>query len=431
MKNISKSILILFMMMLMLPYKGFADSQNIIYKIDVNGEVNKGMYHYIKESIDEANKENADYILLDIDTYGGRVDSAVDISDIIIEQDTPTIAYINKKAESAGVLISISCDYIYMNNYSTIGSAETIPNTEKNISYWTSQLKAVAEQKGRNPEIVAAMADKDIKIEKLVDKGKLLNLTTKKAHEIGFIDGIASSMKQIYTDLNIENYVQKDANIKIMGIFRNLITSSYVAPLLLSLGFIGMILEILTPGFGFGGIISIVGFSLFFLGSVYTGNSTTTTVFVFGIGIILLVIEAMAPGFGIFGTIGIGSIIFSIIMASSNMVQAFLSIMISLIVSVVALIYILKKLPKRKMYKTLFLNTTLDAEKGYIPSKDNRIYLNKEGITISYLRPSGKIEIDGEILDVITEGIFIGVGQKVRVVKIESNKIIVRHIKEG
>lgn len=430
MKNISKLIMIIFMMFLILPYKGFADSQKIIYKIDVNGEVNKGMYHYIKESIDKANKENADYIIFDIDTYGGRVDSAVDISDAIIEQDIPTIAYINKKAESAGVLISISCDHIYMNNYSTIGSAETIPNTEKNISYWTSQLKAVAEQKGRDTEIVAAMADKDISIKGLVNKGKLLNLTTKKADEIKFIDGIASSMKKIYTDLNIDNYVQKDADVNMMSIFRNIITSTYIAPLLLSLGFIGMILEILTPGFGIGGIISITGFSLFFLGSIYTGNSTTTTVFVFGIGIVLLVIEAMAPGFGIFGTIGIGSIIFSIIMASNNMLQAFLSILVSLIVSVVALIFILKKLPKRKIYKTLFLDTKLDAEKGYIPSKDNRIYLNKEGITISYLRPSGKIDIDGEILDVITEGIFIEVGERVRVVKVESNKIIVRHIKE-
>ncbi|WFD11588.1 NfeD family protein [Tepidibacter hydrothermalis] len=431
MKKIGKLVLVLFMMILILPYKGFADSQKIIYKIDVEGEVNKGMYHYIKESVDEANKKNADYILFDIDTYGGRVDSAVDISDIIIEQDTPTIAYINKKAESAGVLISISCDYIYMNDYSTIGSAETIPNTEKNISYWTSQLKAVAEQKGRDPEVVAAMADKDIKIKDLVNKGKLLNLTTKKADEIKFIDGVASTNKEIYNDLNIDNYVQKDATIKMSGLFRNIITSTYIAPILLSLGFIGMILEILTPGFGFGGIISIIGFSLFFMGSIYTGNSTSTTVFVFGIGIVLLIIEAMAPGFGIFGTIGIGSIIFSIIMASSNMMQAFVVIIISFTVSIFALIYILKKLPKRKMYKTLFLSTTLNVEKGYIPSQDNNIYLNKEGITISDLRPSGKIEIDGEILDVITEGIFIEVGQKVKVAKVESNKIIVRHIKEG
>ncbi|SHK14653.1 NfeD family protein [Tepidibacter formicigenes] len=409
----------------------FADSKNSVYVINVKGEVNPGMYYHIKNSINKAEDESADYILLEIDTFGGRVDSSVKISDLIVSSNIPTIAFINKKAESAGVLISISCDKIYMAKSSTIGSAEPVPNTEKNISYWTSQLKTVAEEKGRDPQIVASMADKDIKIEGLVDKGKLLNLTTNKAKEINFIDGVVSSRKDIYNDLNIKYVNEKKLEGNLYEKFSKFITLNYVSIILLSLGFVGMVIELITPGFGIGGIISILGFGLFFGGSVLGGNAGYFVFFVFFIGIIFLVLEAMAPGFGVFGMLGIGSIAFSIIMASNSLLQAFIYIVFAFTVTIITLVFAIKKLPKRKISKTLFLNTKLNKKEGFVSSKEKSKYLEKEGICISYLRPSGKVQIGEEVLDVISEGAFVEIGKKVKVIRVDGSKIVVREIKEG
>lgn len=403
---------------------------NSVYVVNVKGEVTPGMYYYIKKAVEKAQDENADALLFEIDTFGGRVDSAVSISDVIVSSKIPTVAFINKKAESAGVLISISCDKIYMAQGSTIGSAETIPNTEKNISYWTSQLKAVAQEKGRDAEIVAAMADKDIKIEGLIEKGKLLNLTSNKAKEIKFIEGIAKSRKQIYDNLKINMVKENILENSLFEKFINIITSSYIAPLLLSLGFVGMIIELITPGFGVGGVISMFGFSLFFGGSVLGGSANTFVLLCFLLGVVFLIFEAMAPGFGIFGMTGLASIVLSIIMASNSVLQAFLYIVLSFVVTVITTIFAFRKLPQRKVSKTLFLDTKLDKEEGFIPSKENDEYTNKEGIAVSYLRPSGKIEIDGNILDATSENTFIEKGKMIEVVKIEGSKIIVREKRE-
>ncbi len=413
-----------------LTHVSFSQSKNSVYVGKLKSEVNPGMYYYVKNTIKKAEEKKADVIVFEIDTFGGRVDSAVKISDMITSSSIPTIAYINTKAESAGVLLSIACDKIYMAEGATIGSAETIPNTEKNISYWTSQLKSVAEQKGRNPEIVAAMADKDIQIEGLIHKGKLLNLTSKKAKEIKFIDGIAKSRKEIYEDLKINLAKENVLEDSLFESFINLITSSYIAPLLLSLGFVGMIIELLTPGFGVGGIISIFGFSLFFGGSILGGSATAFVLLVFLLGIISLIIEALAPGFGIFGMVGMACVAFSIIMVSNSVLQAFLYILIAFVVTIGATVFAFKKLPKRKIGKTLFLDTKLDKKEGFISSKENYSYLEKEGITVSYLRPSGKIEIEGEILDATSESTFIEKGKKIKVIKVEGSKIIVRKQKE-
>ena len=426
-RTLSKYIMLVLAMMLYLGgITGAIDDKKSIYVIDVKTEVTPGLYNYINNSIQKAEDEGADLILFEIDTFGGRVDSAISISDAIISSTVPTAAYINKKAISAGVLISISCDKIYMAPGATIGSAETIPATEKNISFWKKQLKTVAEEKGRDPQIVMAMADKDIEIEGLIEKGKLLNLTTNEAVEIGFIDGKVLNRRQIYENLDIESFSETEIESTVVEDFINIISSSYVAPLLLALGFIGMIIEIITPGFGVGGIISIIGFSLFFMGSILGGSAQVLSVIVFMVGMVLLVIEAAAPGFGIFGVLGISSVIMSVVMASRSVAQAVMYIVIAIALTAVVITIIFKKLPKRKLSKTLLLDTNLNKDEGYISSEEKRQYLGKEGVCLSFLRPSGKIEIEGEMLDAIAESGLIEKGEKVKVIRVEGSKIIVR-----
>lgn len=403
----------------------YAQDNQTVVVIELKGEVNEGMYSYLKKSVESNDIDSK--LLLEIDTYGGRVDSAVKMSDYIISLPNETTAYVNKKAESAGVLLSISCDNLYMAQGSTIGSAETIPKTEKNISYWTKQLKTVAQTKGRDGEIVAAMADRDIEIEGLVEAGKLLNLTNSEALELGFIDGVAVKRSDIYEDMGLSNYKEIEMEKDHLDKMIDFISLTYVSGILLSIGFIGMIIEIMTPGFGVGGVISMIGFGLFFMGSILSGNSQIVVVFIFVVGLILLILEALAPGFGIFGFSGLAAIVVSIIMASPSISVAVIYISLAFILSIIALYLAIKYLPKKnKFSKTLMLNTNLNREEGFSSSHSNEKYMGMDGLALSYLRPSGKIKIGEEILDAISEGGFIEKESSIRVVRVEGSKIIVR-----
>ncbi len=428
-KQIIKFFIIMFLFIFLIPTFAFSDTKNV-YVIEASGEVNVGMLNYIRNSIDEANQKNADLILIEIDTLGGRVDSAEAISREIIKSKVKTASYVNTKAESAGVLISISANSFYMAPASTIGSAETIPNTEKALSYWTSLLKTTAEQRDRDPKIVAAMADSSIEIKGLVEKGKLLNLTTKQAEEMGFSDGTMENRQQIYDDLGLGNVNEIRSEKTLADNIAGFISSSIISQLLLTAGFIGIVIEIITPGFGVGGLISILGFSLFFAGSILSGSTSTFAIIVFAIGIILLLIEIFIPGFGVFGVSGIAAIFASIVMASDSLYQALISISISSIITAIVVALIIKYLPKRNLSKTLFLGTNLDKEGGFVSSKEEPEYIGREGITLTFLRPSGKIEIDGQMLDAISEGRYIEKDKIVVVLKVEGSRLKVKE-KEG
>lgn len=428
-KYILNFFMIIIAFILLIPSLGFAETKNV-YIIDAKGEVDVGMLNYIRSSITQANERNADLILIEVDTLGGRVDAAEAISREILRSEVKTASYVNTKAESAGVLISISANSFYMAPAATIGSAETIPNTEKALSYWTSLLKTTAEQRGRDPQVVAAMADASIQIEGLVERGKLLNLTTNQAEGLGFSDGTMQNRQQIYEDLGLGNVNEIVSEKSFADTLAGFISSSFISQLLLTAGFIGIVIEIITPGFGVGGLISILGFSLFFAGSILSGSTSTFAIIIFGIGIILLLIEVFIPGFGVFGVAGIGAIFASIVMASDSLYEALISIFISSVVTAIVIALIIKYLPKRNLSRTLFLGTNLDKERGFVSSKEAPEYIGREAITLSFLRPSGKIEIDGQMLDAVSEGRYIEKDKTVVVLKVEGSRLIVKE-KEG
>lgn len=425
-----KRILLIFALMLsIIPSLSFGASDNV-YVIEISGEVNPGMLNYVRENIEDANNKNADLILFEVDTLGGRIDSAEKISQEILKSKVKTASYVNTKAESAGVLLSISANSLYMAPASTIGSAEPIPNTEKTLSYWKSLLETTAEKRGRDPKLVAAMADSSIEIDNLVGKDKLLNLTTNKAKELNFSDGTMNSRQEIYEDLGLSAVNEIITVRKLSDNIIGFISSSLISQLLLTLGFVGLVVEVITPGFGFGGFLSIVGFSLFFAGSIISGSTTSFAIIVFLLGIILLLVEIFMPGFGIFGIAGIAGILGSIVMASTSVNQAIMSIGISLLITTTIVALIIKYLPKRNLSKTLFLGTNLDKENGFVSSKEDTSYIGMTAKTLTYLRPSGKIEIDGKMLDAISEGRYIEKDKIVVVLSVEGSRLKVKE-KEG
>ena len=398
-----------------------------VYVIPIKGEITPAMYQYVEYNLSIAEKDlNTRAIIFEIDTYGGRIDSAEKISQLILNTDIPTISFVNTKAESAGVLLTISTDTIAMAPGSTIGSAETIPNTEKVLSTWVSILRSTAQKTGRDEGIVSAMADKSIAIPGVIEEGRLLNLTTVDAESLGFTDMVANNYTEILNFMTLNNSSIAEAETTNSIRLAQFASNRYIAPLLLAAGFIGLLVEILMPGFGIGGTVSLISFALYFGGNMLAGNAGLITVIIFIVGILLLAIEAFIPGFGVAGIGGIVCVAISIFLVSSSLTTAIISVFVSFILTILALVLILKYAPKNKYFNKIVLNTKLD--KGYTSSDDYSKYIGQRGIVNTPLRPAGIISIDGELLDVVSEGQFIEKGEFVKVSRIEGRRIVVQKI---
>lgn len=400
-----------------------------VYVIPIRGEITPAVYQYVEHNLSIIEKDpKAVAVIFEIDTYGGRIDSAEKISQLILNTNIPTISFVNTKAESAGVLLTISSDTIAMAPSSTIGSAETIPNTEKILSTWVSMLRSVAQEKGRNADIVAAMADQSIAIPGIVERGRLLNLTTLEANNLGFTDIVASDYSEILSSLSLpySNIVMSETTNSIH--LAKFASNVYIAPLLLAAGFIGFLVEIFMPSFGIGGTVSLISFALYFGGNILAGNTSLITVLIFLVGIVLLGIEAFMPGFGVAGVGGIVCVAISIFLASSSVTTAIISLFVSLILTIVVLVLIFKYAPRSKHFSRIVLNTKLDKENGYTSSVDYNKYIGQTGIVTTPLRPSGIISVDEELLDVVSEGQFIEKDVLVKVIKVEGRRIVVQKI---
>ncbi|NLJ59274.1 MAG: nodulation protein NfeD, partial [Tissierellia bacterium] len=206
------------------------------------------------------------------------------------------------------------------------------------------------------------------------------------------------------------------------------LANPYMGTLLLTIGFIGIIMEIFTPGFGVGGTISIIAFGLFFGGNIIAGNSEWTSLVIFITGLVLLIIEAIIPGFGLPGISGIILIIAGTILAMGTITSALISLSIAIIITAIITILLIKFGHKSPHLENIVLNTQQKDEEGYLSTNTKDEYLGKTGISISELRPSGIVEIDGKRLDALSEGVFIPREANVKVVRVEGSKIIVRRV---
>ncbi|NLJ79343.1 MAG: nodulation protein NfeD, partial [Tissierellia bacterium] len=273
------------------------------------------------------------------------------------------------------------------------------------------------------------MADSDIYIEGVSEKGKLLNLTGKEALKHGIADLMAEDYDEMLShfDIKYSKVVKMEEPLEVK--LAKVLSSPYINTLFLTIGFVGMIIEVFTPGFGAGGTISIISFGLFFAGNILAGNSQWTSLAIFITGLILLVVEAIVPGFGLPGISGIVLVVLGTVLAMGSLVSALMSVSIAIIITAIITILLIKHGKRIPHLDNIVLNARhiQEEEKQEIVSGYDE-YLNSEGISISELRPSGKIEIDGRRLDAISEGAFIPRGSDIEVIRVEGNKIIVRRI---
>ena len=425
-----KRIGFIFSIIFILVFSSIAFAQDeTVFVVPITGEINRATHNYVRDLVDEINdRTDVEAIIFEIDTYGGLIEEAEKIKNVIISTNVPTISYVNTTAASAGALITIASERVVVAPSATIGSAETVPNTEKILSHWKSVLRDTAQLRGRDTQIVEAMADSNVVVKGLSPAGSLLSLTSQEAVEYGIADYVGEDISDILREFNLSS-----ANIQIeeesMQVkLAKYISTPFVSSLLLTIGFIGLVVEIFTPGFGLGGTISIIGFGLYFGGNILAGNSNWTSLVLFITGLILLIIEGIVPGFGLPGISGIILIIVGTVLAMDSVGIALMSLSIAIIITTIVAIVLFKLGYRSKLLNKIILNSRTESERGFVSSKTMSDMLGKEGITLSGLRPTGFIEINGQRLDALSEGEFIPKDTKVAVVKVEGSKIIVRRI---
>lgn len=420
-----KFSLLLFFIILFIPVLSFSKS-NDVYVIKIEDEINGATTSHVESSIKKAKKQNVDTIIFEIDTYGGQVVAAEKIKNLIIDSNLKTIAYVNNKAESAGVLITIACEKVYMSKTATIGSAETIPKTEKNISFWRSILRDTAQYRNRNPEVIEAMADSDMEIPNISNKGKLVNLTSKESLDYGISDGTVRDYKDILKNESLEN--KNIVNIKMS--FENklvkFVSNPIISTILITLAMVSFVIEIFVPSFGFFGSLSVLSFGLFFIGNIVSGNANIYAFLIFLLGLLLVFIEFLIPGFGLAGISGIILLVIGIIRSMKSIEIAMTSVAVALIITIIVAVIFIKKGANSKFIKRITLNEKTSSENGYLSVDNAKNNIGDTGITITPLKPIGFAIIANKKVEVISESGYIESDTRIIVSNVEGSKVIVK-----
>jgi len=409
-------------------------ASSLIYLIPVKGQIEPGWLLFLERSLMEAEHLNAQAVILEMDTPGGYIDT-VQAAKKLLDAFTsaPVYTYVNTNALSAGAYLALATDGFFMAPGSVIGAAEPVllgggEVTEKMISFWEAEMRSTAEKQGKDPQIAAAMVRKEISIKGLVEEGELLTLTTGEAEEISFSNGTVASLENLLEIINLSDADIISTSATFWENLSGWLINPVVATLLLMMGFFFMIVEILTAGFGIGGLLSVLCFGLYFGGHFFTGVSGWQAIFLFFLGIIFLLVEAFVPGFGIFGIGGLVTVIIGIVLAAASTTLGLYMLLISFIVAGIAGYGAYKYFQRKGSLKNFILSYSATREAGYSTSEDYSHLIGKKGIAVTPLRPSGAVEIEGEKYDTVSEGAYICNGETVEVIKVEGYRIVVRKV---
>jgi len=420
----------------------------LVYVADVSGTIDLGLAPYIERVLKQAEQDGAAAVVLRVNTFGGRVDAAVQIRDALLKSPIQSIAYIDTRAISAGALISLASNAIVMAPGGTIGAAtpvqssgtETTPVSEKTVSYVRKEFSATAESRGRDTLIAEAMVDSDVVIPGVTDRGKLLTLTTDEALEVGIADYEAATLSLALEQLGLRDAAVVETSVNWAEEVVRFLTNPIVSSLLVTVAMLGIVVEIRTPGFGIPGALGLTSLGLFIWGHWLVNLAGMEELLLAGLGIILLLVEAFVlPGFGIAGILGLAALIAGLMLSTLGdgftvdaLISAAARLGVSLAMALVLSLLILRYLPKTRIGSQLVLQTGLNAHQGFTsePLSDHA-YEGKLGTAASDLRPSGIAVIGGKRVDVVSNGGYIDAGQPIKVDHVDGNRIVVIEVTEG
>ena len=440
--RVTFSLTLIIIAFLLVPIQGLLQSsaetneEPIVYYIPVEQTVERGLEAFMARSIESAIEAGADHIVLEINTPGGAVDAAGNIAKLLQDTTIPITAFVNTDAISAGAYIALNADQIVMVPNASMGSAAVIDGTgnaaeDKAQSYWLSRMQSAAELNDRDPIYALAMADSEIDLPNYgAPKGRLLTLNANQALEVGYAEAIASNREELLTYIGLENAIEREMEVSFSEQIARFVTHPVVIPILLSIGSLGLVLELYSPGFGIPGIMGISSLLLFFFGHMIAGFAGWESMILFVLGFILIMIEIFVPGFGIFGLLGIASVIGGMVLASFSTTSMLVSIAIALVVTTIAAIFIFKYFGHRGPMKKIIHTDSASTEKGYVSSVTREELIGKVGTTLTPLRPSGSVLFEKERLDVVSEGGYIGQDRVVEIVYSQGSRIVVREVEK-
>jgi membrane-bound serine protease (ClpP class) len=434
--------------------------------VPLRGEVAPALLTFLRRAVKSAETKEASAIVFDMNTYGGRLDTAADIVNALNQSRIPTYTFINTNAGSAGALIAIATQHIYMAPVSAIGAAapilptgEDLPTTakEKTISYWSALIRGSAIKNGHNPDIAEAFMnkDKEVKIGERVlhGKGTVLSLNAQDAVERingkpVLADGIADSVGDLTKRAGLKGKV---VTIEPTGFEQIAFWITALAPLLLLGGILGAYLEFKIPGVTWPGVISAICFALFFLGHYLAGLAGWEVVALFILGMVLVLIEILffAHSTIVFGVVGVFLILASLLWTmidrypgqnffpTGNMLAIpLLNMFVAIIGSFIVIALLARYLPRTSIYRRFALmesNPSGPSLAGEPRQFATALGLTPgaEGTAVTVLRPSGKARFANHVVDVVTEGEFIAPQTPVTVIQTDGMRVVVKSVAEA
>ncbi len=417
-----------------------------VYTFAIDEEIAPPASLRVEKAMAEALERKADLIVVHINTFGGTLDDADKIRTTFLQSPIPVWAYIDNNAASAGALISIACDSIYMHSGSSIGAATVVDQTgevqpDKYQSYMRSLMRTTAEAKGRRPDIAQAMVDPDIYVEGISDSGKVLTFTTKEAIQYGFCEAEVESLAELLQHAGVENYTIQEQRYTFLDKLIGFLVTPVVSGILIMLIIGGIYFELQQPGIGFPLILALSAAALYFAPLYLEGLASYWEILLFIVGIVLIILEIFViPGFGIAGVSGIICLVAGLVFSMVGNVGFDFShvpagmianrLMVTLVAFVIALplsILLGKKLFESNLFGGLALKTEEKTDEGFTVAADKeKSLIGATGTAATILRPAGKIAIDGRYYDAVAQVGFIEKEAAVEVIDYVNGSLVVK-----
>lgn len=432
--------------------------------LPIEGTIDLGLAPFVRRVV--AEESDAAAIILDIDTFGGRVDAAVQIRDALLAAKVPTIAFIDRRAISAGALIAYATDTIVFAPGSSMGAATPIEMRggeaeavdEKFVSYMRAEMRATAEAKGRRGDIAEAMVDRTLAVEGVIEAGKLLTVTTDTALALGLADGSAQSMVELLEAVGLSRAERESVEPNWAEEIARIVTDPTVSGLLMSLGMLGLLMELYTPGFGITGAIGVSCLTLFFCGHMIADLAGWEEMLLLFVGAGCLAVEILwLPGFGVVGLAGIVLVVLGLSLSLVGtplgaphtltlIASAIGRVLISTALTLVGIALVASVFPARALPGWLVLRARLGKETPEIAADEATFravpeqgaLLGRRGVALTDLRLSGKAQlnaVDGatgpgsaRIVDVVSRYDYIDKGTDVVVTEVEGVRVVVERV---
>ncbi len=414
--------------------------------MEIRSDIDPRMLRYVTLALEHAEEIKADYVIVDMDTYGGVLTDAKEIVDLIMALKRPIWVFINSDAASAGALISIACDSIYMTPGATIGAATVVTGEggqaapDKYQSYMRSIMRSTAETNGRDPRIAEGMVDERVVIDSVKQAGKVITLTTTEALASGYCEAKVESIEEILKRNKVVNYDLERFRLgpveRIIAFFLN----PFISGLLILIIIGGIYFELQTPGIGFALFAAIIALILYLVPYYLNGLAEYWEILSLFVGLVLILLELFViPGFGVAGIAGITLTIMSLVLIMLNndffnfdfvplgdIVVALFSALGGIVGGVAVLFLVGPKLTKTRAFQNIALNDTQEKSQGYTSNTFPSDIVGQRGTAYTILRPSGKVQVAGKLYDADTRGDYIEKGDAVEVIAAEGASLRVK-----